>query len=110
MPTSLFMAGKAIESGGASLCPPTELNLNQRFHNRNTDSLSMKLNYKTNTVMAIAALAVALTSGCATHKCCCSMKPVRLGRASDGAPVLCYTLRNQNGMEPHILNYGGLIQ
>jgi aldose 1-epimerase len=104
------MAGKGIESVAASQCQPTELIHIKQFLNQNRKTLKMKLNHKINMTLAIAVLAVALTSGCATHKCCCAMRPVRLGTASDGAPVLCYTLRNQNGMEAHILNYGGIIQ
>jgi len=36
--------------------------------------------------------------------------PVQFGTAPDGAPVLLYTLRNQNGVEARILTYGGIIQ
>jgi len=62
-----------------------------------------------------AALAAALFSGCATHECCempcCSSGAAqRFGTAPDGAPVFVYTLRNKNGVEARILNYGGIIQ
>jgi aldose 1-epimerase len=35
------------------------------------------------------------------------MRP--FGHTADGTPVMLYTLRNQNGAEAQILNYGGLV-
>lgn len=63
-------------------------------------------------------LTTACLAGCATHsawraKCCALAKSdggVLFGHAQDGAPVFIYTLRNKNGMEARILNYGGIIQ
>jgi aldose 1-epimerase len=66
--------------------------------------------------MAVA-VSVGIT-GCATQTCCalktggnCSgMSPMPFGTTLDGAPVYLYTLRNKNGMQARILNYGGIIQ
>lgn len=62
----------------------------------------------------LAAATLSLT-GCATH-CCCHHGAMAghggkwFGTAPDGAPVYVYTLRNTNGVEARILNYGGIIQ
>jgi aldose 1-epimerase len=64
----------------------------------------------------IAGLAIVTTmTGCATRpsgSCCMSQKDggKLFGCMPDGAPVRIYTLRNQNGMEARILNYGGIVQ
>ncbi len=65
---------------------------------------------KLNVAVLTAGLAVALFSGCATHESSSQITPTRFGSAPDGAPVMLYTLRNKNGMEARILNYGGIIQ
>jgi aldose 1-epimerase len=79
----------------------------------------MKTKFVFNELIIITVLAALLgTTGCVTKKCCamkgktCSMTgaPVPFGTAPDGAPVMLYTLRNKNGMEARILNYGGIIQ
>jgi aldose 1-epimerase len=61
----------------------------------------------------IFAAAISAT-GCATHEGKCPMRKqcgsMPFGVAPDGTPVKFYTLRNQNGMEARILNYGGIIQ
>jgi aldose 1-epimerase len=80
----------------------------------------MKNTLKTGLALIAAGLAVALGNGCSTSNCClgggasCTM-PVRdgsipFGTTPDGAPVRLYTLRNTNGMEAKIMNYGGIIQ
>jgi aldose 1-epimerase len=71
---------------------------------------NMKTNNKINIMLLAAGLAVALFSGCATHNCCSLNRPVPFGTAPDGTPVSLYTLRNKNGVEARILNYGGIIQ
>jgi aldose 1-epimerase len=73
----------------------------------------------------MATIAVVGMTGCATtQKTCCAMKssghcsgkscsmmsPMPFGTMPDGAPVKLYTLRNKNGMQVRILNYGGIIQ
>ena len=62
------------------------------------------------TWLATAALAAALVS--------CATSPAELGKierqafgnTKDGQPVEVYTLRNANGVEARILNYGGIVQ
>ena len=59
-----------------------------------------------------AALVVA---GCATNSstessAASGITQEPFGTAPDGAPVTIYTLRNANGMQARILNYGGIIQ
>jgi hypothetical protein len=63
----------------------------------------MKPTYKANVALLTAGLAVMLFSGCATHNHCSMKTPVQFGTAPDGAPVLLYTLRNQNGVEARIM-------
>ncbi len=79
----------------------------------------MKIKYWISELITVTTLAVLVgTTGCVTRPCCamkektCSMTgaPVWFGAAPDGAPVMLYTLRNKNGMEARILNYGGIIQ
>ena len=57
-----------------------------------------------------AGLAITLFSGCAANNHGGGNAPVQFGTAPDGAPVWLYTLRNEHGMEAHIMNYGGIIQ
>jgi aldose 1-epimerase len=65
-----------------------------------------------------AFAAVVGTSGGAMLPCCamkgkaCSTTAgsTWFGTVPDGAPVMLYTLRNVNGMEARVLNYGGIIQ
>jgi len=65
--------------------------------------------------LAALGISLAVLPGCAT-KSCCAMKPGSadsgqyFGTTTGGTPVEIYTLRNKNGMEAHILNYGGIIQ
>jgi aldose 1-epimerase len=79
----------------------------------------MKTKFLFNELIIITVLAALVgTTGCATRSCCtmkgqtCLMMGAgaRFGTAPDGAPVMLYTLRNKNGMEARILNYGGIIQ
>jgi aldose 1-epimerase len=65
-------------------------------------------------ILAVLAIEIS-TTGCATRlsgSFCMSQKDggKLFGFMPDGAPVRIYTLRNQNGMEARILNYGGIIQ
>jgi aldose 1-epimerase len=67
------------------------------------------------TFLAGAFGAVITLSSCATHpgaSCCTSQSDggKMFGCMPNGAPVKIYTLRNMNGMEAHILNYGGIVQ
>jgi aldose 1-epimerase len=67
-----------------------------------------------NLAMAVLVAAVTLT-GCATRLLSPPCMNTRdggqfFGCIPDGAPVSVYTLRNKNGMESRILNYGGIIQ
>jgi aldose 1-epimerase len=53
-----------------------------------------------------------LLAGCVTSKCCkmkCSSSSVPFGTA-DGKPVTLYTLKNAQGSEAKIMNYGGIVQ
>jgi aldose 1-epimerase len=72
----------------------------------------MKTKFLFNELIIITVLAALVgTSGCATRPCCAMTgASARFGTAPDGAPVMLYTLRNKNGMEARILNYGGIIQ
>ncbi|HEY4415361.1 MAG TPA: aldose epimerase family protein [Verrucomicrobiae bacterium] len=76
----------------------------------------MKTTKMTQWACLLAGLTTAFLTGCATHcpmACCSSASRAGgdlFGYAQDGAPVYVYTLRNKNGMEAHILNYGGIIQ
>jgi aldose 1-epimerase len=72
--------------------------------------MNMKSTWKANMAWLAAGLVITLFSGCATHNHGGGNAPVQFGTAPDGAPVWLYTLRNQHGMEAHILNYGGIIQ
>ncbi len=79
--------------------------------------MSMKPSISINIVTAVAtALGISLLAGCATHPCseCWSNNgndhAKLFGCMPDGVPVKIYTLRNKNGMEARILNYGGIIQ
>lgn len=60
----------------------------------------------------VGSVGMLFVSGCATNHSSenNSATPARFGTAPDGAPVYIYTLRNKNGMEARILNYGGIIQ
>jgi aldose 1-epimerase len=70
----------------------------------------------TSLALLAAGAALALVSGCATNNCCSQkgatpeLAGEAFGTAPDGAPVRAYTLRNKNGVEARILNYGGIIQ
>lgn len=63
-------------------------------------------------------LAACLITGCSTSHCsrhsCFGGGALDSGKifgfTPDGTPVEIYTLRNVNGVEAHILNYGGIIQ
>lgn len=59
-----------------------------------------------------AGVGALLIAGCAS-KCCCKMKStptsVPFGTA-DGKPVTLYTLKNAQGSEAKIMNYGGIVQ
>ncbi len=58
----------------------------------------------------VPVLAAALLAGCTSTKtgeAKISRKP--FGKAPDGTPVDLYTLRNGNGMEARITNYGGIV-
>jgi aldose 1-epimerase len=59
-----------------------------------------------------AGVGALLIAGCAS-KCCCKMKStstsVPFGSA-DGKPVMLYTLKNAQGSEAKIMNYGGIVQ
>ncbi|HVU27996.1 MAG TPA: aldose epimerase family protein [Verrucomicrobiae bacterium] len=60
----------------------------------------------------VGSVSALFVSGCATSHSSesNSASPTLFGTAPDGAPVYIYTLRNKNGMEARILNYGGIIQ
>ncbi len=73
--------------------------------------------YNTIKIPAVLALGLsaALLAGCSSMKSS-SEKPApeqitfeSFGKTPDGAPVSLYTLRNKNGMEARISNYGGII-
>ena len=49
----------------------------------------------------IASASLSLAAGKISHK--------PFGHATDGAPVTLYTLRNANGVEANIMNYGGIV-
>jgi aldose 1-epimerase len=76
----------------------------------------IKLSYQNFAVALATGLALSFTNGCASHGCCkskCSYGDAlirRFGTAPDGAPISSYTLKNANGMEVKIINYGGIIQ
>jgi len=70
----------------------------------------MKQTQKIGLSLLAAGLAAVLGSGCASMHCCSSDHRVLFGTAPDGAPVWLYTLRNTNGVEARIMNYGGIIQ
>jgi len=69
-------------------------------------------------IKTTALVAIIGSSGCATRQDCVMKEttrsgvdvPMQFGTAPDGAPVMLYALRNKNGMEACILNYGGIIQ
>ena len=72
---------------------------------------------KTKQIMALTATGLAGLGllGCASgSNCCTSMAKNTVSKASfgklpDGTPVDIYTLRNGNGMEAHIMTYGGIV-
>jgi len=63
----------------------------------------------------LIALGVTLATGCST--CCCkssgdkamTIQQEPFGTTKDGKPVTLYTLRNKNGVEAKITNYGGIV-
>ncbi len=63
----------------------------------------------------LIALSVTLATGCST---CCrkpsgdksmTIQQEPFGTTKDGKPVMLYTLRNKNGVEAKITNYGGIV-
>src|SRR3954469_13229104 len=58
-----------------------------------------------------AACAAFIMAGCSTssdsHKAANTVEP--FGTTTDGKPVNLYTLRNANGFEAKICNYGGIV-
>lgn len=63
---------------------------------------------KTLLQLSLAVCALLLT-GCATRHNT-STAPQPFGVTADGQPVNSYTLRNANGCEARVLNYGGIVQ
>ena len=62
-------------------------------------------------IFAAAAFSATFFSGCASApKTTDTISSAPFGQTADGTPVTIYTLRNENGMEAHILNYGGIVQ
>jgi aldose 1-epimerase len=55
-------------------------------------------------------ISLTVLTGCATKSCCADKGGHYFGTTLDGTPVEIYTLRNKNGVEARILNYGGIIQ
>ena len=63
----------------------------------------------------LLALGATLTTGCCTH--CCTkngdknmnIKQEPFGTTKNGKPATIYTLRNANGVEAKITNYGGIV-
>jgi aldose 1-epimerase len=61
------------------------------------------------------ALSIALATGCSTCPCKKSggkpmtIKQEAFGATKDGKPATLYTLRNKNGVEAKITNYGGIV-
>jgi aldose 1-epimerase len=56
----------------------------------------------------------AAASVCASNCCCAAISPIkisqaRFGKTPDGKRVDIYTLRNVNGVEARICNYGGIV-
>jgi aldose 1-epimerase len=70
----------------------------------------MKSTHKLNLALLASGVAVTAFTGCVTCHHGDNSTPVQFGTAPDGAPVWLYTLRNKQGMEALILNYGGIIQ
>ena len=68
----------------------------------------------------ITVFAAVILAGCASDKCCptkmsCCTAPAPgdsrpFGVTMNGTPVTAYTLRNKNGVEATIINYGGIVQ
>jgi aldose 1-epimerase len=78
------------------------------------NNIKIKALFDGSLAMAVLLLGSTLT-GCATRPpslCCMNDHDggKLFGCTPDGAPVRVYTLRNKNGMEARILNYGGIIQ
>lgn len=72
--------------------------------------MNMKSAHKLNLALLASGVAATAITGCATCHHGDKGGPVQFGTAPDGAPVWLYTLKNKQGMEAHILNYGGIIQ
>jgi len=71
----------------------------------------MKQRISNATLCIAVGLSVGLLAGCASmSKSGGTITEAPFGKTPDGTPVTIYTLRNQNGMEARILNYGGIVQ
>jgi len=75
--------------------------------------LKMKMNISC-IILSLAGLGAACLVGCATMpiptNTLGTITQAPFGKTLDGTPVEIYTLRNRQGMEAHIMTYGGIVQ